>query len=216
MELSFKAPSKEIDVELTIKRSRFIGSVRCTLNAEEAQEQLKAITEKYPKATHYCWAYRLGAGSSLLEHCSDAGEPAGTAGRPILGSLKRAGLENTLLVVTRYFGGVKLGVRGLIDAYGETAQLAADSCEPCEMEFCLPLTLACSYNYSKTLFTSLDKLGFTEETRKTTFAETVELQLEVPLAKTEELKQTLQEMYNRNFLCRYEWGTSTVTRQKQR
>jgi len=215
MELSFNAPSKETDVELTVKRSRFIGSVRCTLNAEEAQAQLKEIAEKYPKATHYCWAYRLGTGTSLLEHCSDAGEPAGTAGRPILGALKRAGLENTLLVVTRYFGGVKLGVRGLIDAYGEAAQLAATACEPREMEFCQPLLVGCGYDYSKTLFSSLDKLGFTDDRRKTFFGETVKITLEAPLGRTDEVKQTLDEMSARGFLTHYEWGSQTVLHERQ-
>lgn len=215
MEVTFKAPSKEIDTELTIKRSRFIGSVRSVLNAEQAQLQLKAITEKYPKATHYCWAYRFGSGNSLIEHCSDAGEPAGTAGRPILGAIKRAELENTLIIVTRYFGGVKLGVRGLIDAYGEAAQLAANACEPRTMEFCVPLMLGCSYDYSKTLLTSLDKLGFTEEKRSAAFDETVNISIDIPLYRTEEVKQILDEMAARKFLSRYEWGSENVVREQK-
>lgn len=215
MELSFKAPSKETDAELTIKRSRFIGSVRSVLNAEQVQLRLKTITEKYPKATHYCWAYRFGAGNSLIEHCSDAGEPAGTAGRPILGAIKRAALENTLIVVTRYFGGVKLGVRGLINAYSDTAQLAADACEPREMEFCLPLTVVCGYGFSKTLFASLDKLGFGAEKRKTLFGETVQVAFETPLCKKESLKETLDEMLARNLIIACTWGKNNVIREKE-
>ena len=120
---SFTAPKKECDVEMTVKRSRFIGSVRTVLSADEAAELIKSFPTLYPKANHHCWAYRVGI-DSPLEHCSDAGEPAGTAGRPILGTLKRHMLENTLNGVTRYFGGIKLGVRGLIEAYGESAELA--------------------------------------------------------------------------------------------
>ena len=84
---------------------------------------MKEINSLYPKATHYCWAYRF-ATNPVLEHCSDAGEPAGTAGRPILGALKKNNLLNILAVVTRYYGGIKLGVKGLINAYGESTSHA--------------------------------------------------------------------------------------------
>lgn len=210
----FRAPSVETDVETTVKRSRFIGSVRKVLDAAEAQEKLKEISAKFPKATHYCWAYRIGTGS-VLEHCSDAGEPAGTAGRPILGALKRCGLDNTLLVVTRYFGGIKLGVRGLIDAYGEAARLAAEACEAKEMEFCLPLRLVCGYDCSKTLLTTLDKYGFGEEDRTLNYGETVEVRLEIPLVRTDEITPQLEEMKARNFLLALEWGKEKTVRERK-
>ncbi len=214
VDVFFRAPSVETDVETTVKRSRFIGSVRKVLDAAEAQEKLKEISVKFPKATHYCWAYRIGTGS-VLEHCSDAGEPAGTAGRPILGALKRCGLDNTLLVVTRYFGGIKLGVRGLIDAYGEAAKLAAEACEAREMEFCLPLRLVCGYDYSKTLLTTLDKYGFGEEDRTLNYGETVEVRLEIPLVKTDGITPQLEEMKARNFLLALEWGKEKTVRERK-
>ena len=124
---SFIAPAKEIDVELTVKRSRFIGSVRISLDPDEASEKIKGFPEIFPKANHHCWAYRIGT-ENILEHCSDAGEPAGTAGRPILGMLKRHSLQNTLLVVTRYFGGIKLGAGGLVRAYTGSVSKAVQSC----------------------------------------------------------------------------------------
>ena len=101
----FRAPRRDCDAEFTEKRSRFIGSVRIVLDADEAAETIKRFPELYPKANHHCWGYRIGGGAPL-EHCSDAGEPAGTAGRPILGTIKRHELTNTLIVVTRYFGGI--------------------------------------------------------------------------------------------------------------
>lgn len=214
VDVFFRAPSVETDVETTVKRSRFIGSVRKVLDAAEAQEKLKEISAKFPKATHYCWAYRIGTGS-VLEHCSDAGEPAGTAGRPILGALKRCGLDNTLLVVTRYFGGIKLGVRGLIDAYGEAARLAAEACEAKEMEFCLPLRLVCGYDCSKTLLTTLDKYGFGEEDRTLNYGETVEVRLEIPLVRTDEITPQLEEMKARNFLLALEWGKEKTVRERK-
>ena len=214
VDVFFRAPSVETDVETTVKRSRFIGSVRKVLDAVAAQEKLKEISAKFPKATHYCWAYRIGTGS-VLEHCSDAGEPAGTAGRPILGALKRCGLDNTLLVVTRYFGGIKLGVRGLIDAYGEAARLAAEACEAKEMEFCLPLRLVCGYDCSKTLLTTLDKYGFGEEDRTLNYGETVEVRLEIPLVRTDEITPQLEEMKARNFLLALEWGKEKTVRERK-
>ena len=118
--LSIAAPA---DYEVTIKRSRFIASIRYASERREFDEAHKEIVSLYPKATHYCWAYRF-AETPLLEHASDAGEPAGSAGRPILGALKKYSLLNVMAVVTRYYGGVKLGVPGLISAYGDTTALA--------------------------------------------------------------------------------------------
>lgn len=108
-----------IDHEITIKRSRFITSLRFVRERADFDAHLKEISALYPKANHYCWAYRFNS-KIVLEHSSDAGEPAGTAGRPILGSLKKYSLLNIMAVVTRYFGGIKLGVKGLIDAYSSS------------------------------------------------------------------------------------------------
>jgi uncharacterized YigZ family protein len=206
---SFIAPAKEINVELTVKRSRFIGSVRIALDPDEASEKLKGFAEIFPKANHHCWAYRIGT-ENILEHCSDAGEPAGTAGRPILGMLKRHSLQNTLLVVTRYFGGIKLGVRGLIEAYGEVAELAVTEAGTVEMELNLQLDLSCSYEYSKTLSSSLKKWGFGEDRVSALYGENVEMKLYVPCSSKPEIAPSLEEMFLRGMLQKLEWGKSAV------
>ena len=206
---SFIAPAKEINVELTVKRSRFIGSVRIALDPDEASEKLKGFAEIFPKANHHCWAYRIGT-ENILEHCSDAGEPAGTAGRPILGMLKRHSLQNTLLVVTRYFGGIKLGVRGLIEAYGEVAELAVTEAGTVEMELNLQLDLSCSYEYSKTLSSSLKKWGFGEDRVSALYGENVEMSLYVPSSLKPEIAPSLEEMFSRGMLQKLEWGNSAV------
>ncbi|MBP8684188.1 MAG: YigZ family protein [Synergistaceae bacterium] len=206
---SFIAPAKEINVELTVKRSRFIGSVRIALDPDEASEKLKGFAEIFPKANHHCWAYRIGT-ENILEHCSDAGEPAGTAGRPILGMLKRHSLQNTLLVVTRYFGGIKLGVRGLIEAYGEAAELAVTEAGTVEMELNLQLDLSCSYEYSKTLSSSLKKWGFGEDRVSALYGENVEMKLYVPCSSKPEIAPSLEEMFLRGMLQKLEWGKSAV------
>lgn len=206
---SFIAPAKEINVELTVKRSRFIGSVRIALDPDEASEKLKGFAEIFPKANHHCWAYRIGT-ENILEHCSDAGEPAGTAGRPILGMLKRHSLQNTLLVVTRYFGGIKLGVRGLIEAYGEAAELAVTEAGTVEMELNLQLDLSCSYEYSKTLSSSLKKWGFGEDRVSSLYGENVEMRLYVPCSSKPEIAPSLEEMFLRGMLQKLEWGKGAV------
>ena len=206
---SFIAPAKETNVELTVKRSRFIVSVRIALDPDEASEKLKGFAEIFPKANHHCWAYRIGT-ENILEHCSDAGEPAGTAGRPILGMLKRHSLQNTLLVVTRYFGGIKLGVRGLIEAYGEAAELAVTEAGTVEMELNLQLDLSCSYEYSKTLSSSLKKWGFGEDRVSALYGENVEMKLYVPCSSKPEIAPSLEEMFLRGMLQKLEWGKSAV------
>ncbi|MGB4096154.1 MAG: YigZ family protein, partial [Acetomicrobium sp.] len=110
-------PGENAKVELTIRRSRFIGHLRVAGSVEEAKKIIREISKEHSNATHNCWAYKVGV-DFPQKHYSDGGEPSGTAGKPILGEIERANLTNAVIVVTRYFGGIKLGVRGLIEAYG--------------------------------------------------------------------------------------------------
>ncbi|HRX63587.1 MAG TPA: YigZ family protein [Candidatus Absconditabacterales bacterium] len=116
-----------------IKGSRFIGNVFHIKNQEEAKEYLKQIQEKHKSATHNCYAYTYGTNINFdlfgnLEITpenfkqSDEGEPANTAGKPILAQIQGHKLHNIMIVVTRYFGGTLLGIGGLIQAYGECAK----------------------------------------------------------------------------------------------
>lgn len=98
---------------IEINKSKFYGVLIPISSPEEAKEVLISIRKEYPKATHYCYAYRV----EKLEKSNDDGEPSGTAGRPILECLKNNDLENVLCVVVRYFGGIKLGASGLVRAY---------------------------------------------------------------------------------------------------
>ncbi|MDR0616038.1 MAG: YigZ family protein [Synergistaceae bacterium] len=141
-----------IDVELTVQRSRFIASLRQVDNRPEFDAALKGIISRYPKATHYCWGYRFFE-SPVIEHSSDAGEPAGTAGRPILGALKKHSLQNIMAVVTRYYGGIKLGVKGLIAAYGNSTLLAIEKSTIITDEPKSLLRFKCSYDLYN-IFTS--------------------------------------------------------------
>ncbi|MEE6710625.1 YigZ family protein [Pediococcus acidilactici] len=112
--------------EQDIKKSRFISRIIPVKTEEDAQAKLAAIRETEAKATHNCFAYVLGDHQDI-QRASDDGEPSGTAGAPILGVLKREHLTNVLVVVTRYFGGIKLGAGGLIRAYGSSTSLAVQA-----------------------------------------------------------------------------------------
>lgn len=109
--------------EIKIKRSRFIASLAYAATMEEAKEFIGRISKEHKRATHNCWAYVVGD-EGEISHASDAGEPAGTAGKPMLNVLKRHEMTCVAAVVTRYYGGVKLGVRGLIEAYGQAVEEA--------------------------------------------------------------------------------------------
>jgi uncharacterized YigZ family protein len=120
----FFEPAGSVTAELKIKRSLFIGTLAPCGSAETAREVLARVGSLRKDAAHNCWAYRLDPDSETA-HSSDDGEPAGTAGKPILAAIRQSGMFNVMIVVTRYFGGIKLGTRGLIDAYRQTAADAA-------------------------------------------------------------------------------------------
>lgn len=111
--------AKNTTYEQTIKKSRFICSIARVSSDEEAQQFITSIQAANKKATHNCFAYMIG-NNDQIQRESDNGEPSGTAGIPILESLKLAKIHNVVAVVTRYFGGIKLGAGGLIRAYSNT------------------------------------------------------------------------------------------------
>ncbi|KGP73550.1 YigZ family protein [Pontibacillus yanchengensis] len=109
--------------QIVIQKSRFIGYVTRAETEEEAKEFIQQIKKKHHDATHNCSAYMIGE-HDQIQKAHDDGEPSGTAGVPILNVLKQKGLKDTVVVVTRYFGGIKLGAGGLIRAYSSTTSEA--------------------------------------------------------------------------------------------
>lgn len=114
---------KEATAEFKDRGSKFIGYACPVKSVEEFKERLNAIKKEHPKATHHCFAYRIGLDGNTFR-VSDDGEPSGTAGRPILGQIDSKEIVNALVIVVRYFGGTLLGVPGLINAYRSAAALA--------------------------------------------------------------------------------------------
>ena len=125
MESLLRSVYGRAEAEYVIKKSRFIATV-CEVKTEaEAAAFIESVRKHYWDARHNCSAFQIGAGGQI-QRSSDDGEPSGTAGRPILEVLKKRDLTNTAVVVTRYFGGIKLGASGLIRAYSHAAALALD------------------------------------------------------------------------------------------
>lgn len=107
---------------MNIKRSVFIGNAAHCETEEEAKRFIRDVAAKYRDASHNCWAYKVIGNGVEKFNFSDAGEPHGSAGRPIFSAIEELNMTNVAIVITRYFGGTKLGVRGLIDAYRSTAR----------------------------------------------------------------------------------------------
>ena len=114
--------------EHTVDGSRFLAEAAAVDTRTAAEERITAVRTREHKATHHCSAYRLGVGGDTFRY-DDDGEPSGTAGRPILRQMDAHGLTNTLVVVTRYFGGTELGTGGLARAYGDAAAAALEQAD---------------------------------------------------------------------------------------
>ena len=124
----FKTVKGLSQAKYTEKMSRFLAFVEPVQSADEAKAVIKRYANDYHDARHVCWAYMIG--TERNEYLSsDNGEPSGTAGKPILGQINSFGLTNVVIVVVRYFGGIKLGTSGLIVAYREAARLAIEEAE---------------------------------------------------------------------------------------
>lgn len=133
--------------ETEINKSRFIGHIKRTSNEEEAKAFITEIKKEHNSATHNCSAYIIGE-NAIIQKADDDGEPTGTAGVPILEVLKREELYNITVVVTRYFGGIKLGAGGLIRAYSSSASSVVNSAgKVYEIEM-HPITVALDYTFT--------------------------------------------------------------------
>lgn len=177
--------------ELTIERSRFIGHCRSIINETEAKSFIAAIRDEHVQATHNCYAYRIGTHDPYFEYFNDHGEPAGTAGKPILGAILRLNLTNVVVVVTRYFGGKKLGVRGLIEAYGAAASRVLEQAGSLLMIPKFTICLTYGYPEHSTIMYRLQQAD--AEVLETVYTEKVMVRLSIPEANREMINGLLGE-----------------------
>ncbi len=180
------------EAELTEQRSRFLSYISPAKDKEEVEAFLAKIRSMHPQATHVCWAYNVGAPDNPSSYYSDDGEPSGTAGQPILQSIKHEKLDNVVLAVVRYFGGIKLGVRGLIDTYRAAAQLAVAKCQIIEEKAKTELPFSCSYQAYNTLLYKVEQME--GAVVSPAFGEKIEGIIVIPRASKQELENIIKDL----------------------
>ena len=178
--------------EYSEKRSKFLAYAYPVTTEEEALERVREVRARYYDARHVCWAYRLGPTGEFYR-TNDDGEPSGTAGKPIHGILVSQGLTEIIVLVVRYFGGVKLGTSGLIEAYRE-ATLAA--LEDAPRRECI-LTEQISITFSYDLMGPVMRVVKESDARilSQDFTDTCRLELEQRQARVVELRTRLEQIY---------------------
>ncbi|PSW41208.1 YigZ family protein [Photobacterium leiognathi] len=143
----YLVPTADVIFEEEIKKSRFITYLAHTPNIEAAKQFVKQIKERHHDARHNCWAFVAGRPTDSMKWgFSDDGEPSGTAGKPILAQLTGSGVGEITAVVTRYYGGIRLGTGGLVKAYGGGVQQALTRLETKQKVITSELQLSCEYN----------------------------------------------------------------------
>jgi uncharacterized YigZ family protein len=125
----YRIPKKRTRVKIRVSNSQFIATCAPACSVKEAQDFVRAIRAEMPDATHHVYAFKIGYGASVSEGMSDDGEPSGTAGPPALAVLRGADVGDIVLVITRYFGGTKLGTGGLVAAYTNAAKAVFEALE---------------------------------------------------------------------------------------
>jgi len=118
----YPIPARQTRIEIRVVNSRFIATAAPVFSVAEAKVFITRVKAEFADASHNVPAYLIGHGATVTAHCSDAGEPSGTAGRPVLAVLRGSGLGDVAVVVTRYFGGTKLGTGGLVRAYSDAVR----------------------------------------------------------------------------------------------
>lgn len=145
-DIDFKTIEKENSAEIVEKKSRFIANIYNVESKEEAEEKIKQIKKKYYDAKHHCFAFSIIEENGITQKSSDDGEPSGTAGAPILNIIKSNNLQNVVIIVTRYFGGILLGTGGLTRAYSEAAGKVVEQSELIQKEPGMEVELEIDYN----------------------------------------------------------------------
>lgn len=175
-------------VEDIIKKSRFIGVIVPCKQEEDIQTHLKQLHAKHPNATHIAYAYRIRTSQGLLCRFNDAGEPSGTAGKPIFQHLEGKDLVDVLLAVIRYFGGIKLGAGGLTRAYGNAAKRVIEDAVIEPFIERTTVRLAAKYSEIQALEYLIKKLNGRIIDHQ--FAEQISLLIEIPLEELPLLQRT--------------------------
>ena len=176
------------------KGSTFSALAIPVSDVAEVKTNLHQLKEQYPDANHICYGYRIKEGDRVDEFSTDAGEPKGSSGIPILNVLKRKHLVNVVIFVIRYFGGSKLGIPGLINAYGTAVENAINAGKLKTWVLYQQISICYNYDLQKKVDSLLQQ--FTVNIIKIEFGESIKTDMEVEVEKTEALAQDLREISN--------------------
>ena len=191
--MEFRTIKEDGQVQEEIKKSRFICHVKRVYSEEEARDFITAIKKEHYKATHNCSAFIIGERSEI-KRTSDDGEPSGTAGVPMLGVLENHNLTNVCVVVTRYFGGIKLGAGGLIRAYAGSVALAVKEIGIIEIKEQAGIAIQMSYAQYQEYGNFLRKHHLME--LDTNFTDQIATMIYVDKEEKENIKAALVEFFN--------------------
>ena len=192
---SYSTVLSSASAEIVIEKSRFIGQSFHVEDLEETENIIKEVKKKYYDATHNCFAYIMGEDMSIAK-ANDDGEPSSTAGKPMLEVMKKLNLTNTLLIATRYFGGIKLGASGLIRAYSKTAKIALDANSIVKKDVFNKIVLYIDYNLIGKMQKFLDNNQIIYDAP--VFTEKVEFILYAKDEKIEDLQKDILDITNAN------------------
>lgn len=182
--IRYKTIMKDGEAEQIIEKSRFIGYARPVESREEAEVFIAEIRSKNKGATHNVPAYVIGE-QAQLQWASDDGEPQGTSGAPIVQMLVKEGMTNVALVITRYFGGTKLGTGGLVRAYTGTAKLAIEAGGPCQVKELDVLAIKMDYTYHGKLKNLAEKDEF--QIKNTIYEQDITVEIAIEPEKTQDV-----------------------------
>jgi uncharacterized YigZ family protein len=189
---AFQVPAGNITIEQEIKRSRFISSIGRASDKDQAHAFIEKIRLTYPGANHHCWAYVAGNPfDTMLIGMSDDGEPQGTAGKPMLSILQHRMIGEIVVVVTRYFGGIKLGTGGLVRAYSSSVQMALQKLPLTEFVALATAQITLPYPYEDRIRRLLENMQVTIS--EVIYKDRVGLKVEFPAKIIEELQQQIAD-----------------------
>ncbi|MDR3230548.1 MAG: YigZ family protein [Synergistaceae bacterium] len=200
---SYLEPAEAVTLEKKIRRSVFIGHLFPCRSLADVGEIAARAEGEHRNANHNCRAYVLGPEADV-EYSSDDGEPAGTAGKPILSAIRRSGMTNVMVVVSRYFGGIRLGVRGLIDAYGGVASGVVELARPVERIRSRRLVICLPYAIIGDIIHMLNVEGMIG-VPEWTYGEGIELRAEVRFSAMSRVAGLLDELQARNRVHSWSW-----------
>ncbi len=187
---SYQIPAGNISIEQEIKRSRFITSIGRAPDKQQANAFIGKVRSTYPCANHHCWAYVAGNPFDTLQiGMSDDGEPQGTAGKPMLSILQHRKIGEIVAVVTRYFGGIKLGTGGLVRAYSSSVQMALQKLPLVEFVVLATAKITLPYPYEDRIRRLLEKMQVT--INEVIYKDRVIMLVEFPAKIIVDLKQQI-------------------------